>query len=171
MCLSGAAGAQAMILFPSGTPRSPHLVHLQPERHVHGVRSLCYLGCENVRPARPRCLENRFVGPGWGGLVSRSPVEGQWCPVPASGLAGMRGPWGGAGFSLTDFLRCRPTLALPACPCPLRVSLCGWRVVARPGQSWRSGGLCFSCSAAGQHWHRLCHPIFPPAGGAGAPQP
>lgn len=23
-----------MLLFPSGTPGSPHLVHLQPERHV-----------------------------------------------------------------------------------------------------------------------------------------
>lgn len=103
-----------MILFPSGTPGSPHLIHLQPERHVHGVRSLCYLGCENVRPARPRCLENRFVGPGWGGLVSRSPVEGQWCPVPASGLAGMRGPWGGAGFSLISCVADLPLLCQPA---------------------------------------------------------
>lgn len=103
-----------MILFPSGTPGSPHLIHLQPERHVHGVCSLCYLGCENVRPARPRCLENRFVGRGWGGLVSRSPVEGQWCPVPASGLAGMRGPWGGAGFSLISCVADLPLLCQPA---------------------------------------------------------
>ena len=63
-----------MFLFPSGTPGSPHLVHLQPERHVHGVRSLCYLGCENVRPACPRCLEDRFVGPEWVGWCS----EVQW---------------------------------------------------------------------------------------------
>lgn len=72
---------------------------------------------------------------------------------------------------LTDFLHCGPTLALPACPRPLRVSLCGWSVVTRPEQSRHSGGLCFSCSSAGQHWHHLCHPIFPSAGGAGPPQP
>lgn len=28
-----------------------------------------------------------------------------------------------------------------------------------------------SCSLVGQHWYHLCHPLFPPAGGAGTPQP
>lgn len=47
-CLSGAAGAQGVLLFSRGALGSPHLVYLQPERHVPSVCGLCYLGCENI---------------------------------------------------------------------------------------------------------------------------
>lgn len=94
-----------MILFPSGTPGSPHLIHLQPERHVHGVCSLCYLGCENVRPARPRCLEKQVCGAGvgWAGVQKSS--GGAVVSSPSFWASRDERPMGRCGF-LADFLRC-----------------------------------------------------------------
>lgn len=170
---SGAAGAQDLLLFPRGTPGSPHLVYLQPERHVPGVCSLCHLGCENIRPTCPRCLENRFVGwrGGGGGLVFGSQMQGQGWPVPAAGPAGMSDTGGGTA----SFRDCSP--ALLAHPRPTRLLLgfegqAVWtEVVTRPNGAGTQEALCFSCSFAGQHRHHLCHPILPPAGEAGARQP
>lgn len=57
-----------MSFFLRGTTEPPHFIYVQSKRHVPGVCCLCHLGCENLRSTSPRCLENRFGGPGMGVL-------------------------------------------------------------------------------------------------------
>lgn len=100
------------------------------------------------------------------------------------------GPWGGAGLvpgsqgegptgirvrGAHTFLprpcssRCRPTAHHAGSLSPFEADRAG----ARGDQAGRRhpGISRFPCSPAGQHRHHLRHPLLPPAGEAGAPQP
>ncbi|KAK2105574.1 PGC-1 and ERR-induced regulator in muscle protein 1 [Saguinus oedipus] len=116
---------------------------------------LCHLGCEDVRSAHPRCLENRFGCRGAEGTVPTSQTQGHQQD---------EGCVGDPGLSPDLLLPGRTGLARPSSPgCFGQTVL---TATAGPQET-----LCFPCSLAGQHRHRLCHPILPPAGEARAPQP